>query len=336
MTDKQTQATTAFEEGKALFLNGEYESSANKLGEACQLFDELNGVLDPANGDVYFQYGEALLQHAIKQNTVLGQQASNNAATIEEQTNKVESSEVQSDNPLIQLNDAPQFVNEDEEEVEEAEEAEEEEEEDDFETAWDILDVARVIYEKSEDKETRLKLADVHLCLGDISLETEKFNDALTDYKKAIDLKQELLEEEDRQLAEAHYKYALALELSSDRTEEAVPELRKAIDVLKKRLALLKETDHKREIDEINEIIPDMELKIEELNTRQASEKEAEELLKSLLGIQSNPSSTTTHLPANDLNTLIKRKTETANDLSNLIKRKKEGEDASTKRAKLE
>jgi hypothetical protein len=45
----------------------------------------------------------------------------------------------------------------------------------DFETAWDILDVARVIFEKSDDKNTKLKLADVHLCLGDVSLETGEF-----------------------------------------------------------------------------------------------------------------------------------------------------------------
>lgn len=63
----------------------------------------------------------------------------------------------------------------DEEEEEEEEEEGGEPTEDDFETAWDILDVARVIFEKSEDKDTQLKLADVHLCLGDVSLETGKF-----------------------------------------------------------------------------------------------------------------------------------------------------------------
>lgn len=47
---------------------------------------------------------------------------------------------------------------------------------DDFETAWDILDIARVIFEKGKDKNTQLKLADVYLCLGDISLETGKKN----------------------------------------------------------------------------------------------------------------------------------------------------------------
>jgi hypothetical protein len=50
----------------------------------------------------------------------------------------------------------------------------------DFETAWDILDVARVIFEKSNDNDTKLKLADVHLCLGDVSLETGKTTQSLS------------------------------------------------------------------------------------------------------------------------------------------------------------
>lgn len=59
-----------------------------------------------------------------------------------------------------------------EEEDDDAEDAEAAD--DDFETAWDILDIARVIFEKGQDKNTQLKLADVHLCLGDVSLETGK------------------------------------------------------------------------------------------------------------------------------------------------------------------
>lgn len=68
----------------------------------------------------------------------------------------------------------PDFTTKVEEESDEEEEEEGEggNADEDFETAWDILDVARVIFEKGEDKDTKLKLADVHLCLGDVSLET--------------------------------------------------------------------------------------------------------------------------------------------------------------------
>ena len=80
---------------------------------------------------------------------------------------------VGSSNPLVQLGDMPDFTKPDEEEDDEEEEEEEGGNADeDFETAWDILDVARVIFEKGTDKETKLNLADVHLCLGDVSLET--------------------------------------------------------------------------------------------------------------------------------------------------------------------
>lgn len=80
----------------------------------------------------------------------------------------------------FQFEDEAPAEEEEEEEEEKQQEKEEEggetpaeeAEEDDFETAWDVLDVARVIFEKGEDKESKLKLADVHLCLADLSAET--------------------------------------------------------------------------------------------------------------------------------------------------------------------
>lgn len=46
--------------------------------------------------------------------------------------------------------------------------------EDDFNAAWEVLDLARAIYNKNkdEDEEVKLKLADTYITLGDISLET--------------------------------------------------------------------------------------------------------------------------------------------------------------------
>ena len=108
----------------------------------------------------------------------------------------------------------------------------------------------------------------------------EKFNEALSDYEKAIEIKQSVLEDDNRELAEAHYKYALALEFSTEKADQALPELQKAVNVLKKRISNLEaggdggkgkgkgkatDVDEKalEEIKEINELIPDMELKVE-------------------------------------------------------------------------
>ena len=69
----------------------------------------------------------------------------------------------------------------------EAEEKEEEDDEDDddpdaepeddFNAAWEVLDLARALYEKrkDEDEETKLKLADTYIALGDVSLETGSY-----------------------------------------------------------------------------------------------------------------------------------------------------------------
>lgn len=56
---------------------------------------------------------------------------------------------------------------------EEEEEDDEAEPEDDFNAAWEVLDLARAIYEKQDQSdEVKLKLAEVFVTLGDVSLET--------------------------------------------------------------------------------------------------------------------------------------------------------------------
>ena len=61
-------------------------------------------------------------------------------------------------------------------EEEDDEEGEDPEPEDDFNAAWEVLDLARAIYDKqkeeSGDEEVKLKLADTYIALGDVSLET--------------------------------------------------------------------------------------------------------------------------------------------------------------------
>ncbi len=62
------------------------------------------------------------------------------------------------------------------EEEEGGQEEEDGEPEDDFNAAWEVLDLARAIYDKQAveegDEEVKLKLADTYIALGDVSLET--------------------------------------------------------------------------------------------------------------------------------------------------------------------
>lgn len=114
----------------------------------------------------------------------------------------------------------------------------------------------------------------------------EKFDQALPDYRKALEIKKELLDQGDRQLAEAHYKLALALEFSTNEGDQAGEEIKNAIQVLKKRIESIQAdtskdeedvkgkgkaattpaaADDNKEVKEIKQLIVDMEEKVNQL-----------------------------------------------------------------------
>ncbi|KAL8874140.1 MAG: hypothetical protein Q9174_000478 [Haloplaca sp. 1 TL-2023] len=115
---------------------------------------------------------------------------------------------------------------------------EEPEEEDDFANAFEVLDLARILLlKKLHDEEAQSqgqqehdpstaaiagkvrqlkeRLADTHDLQAEISLEGERFPNAVLDLRAALDLKKELFPRESSLIAEAHYKLSLALEFSS-------------------------------------------------------------------------------------------------------------------------
>ena len=116
--------------------------------------------------------------------------------------------------------------------AEEDEEDIEQDEQDDLELAWETLDTARVIYSKMESEDAKISLGDVHMLLGDVSLESgklnltsiENFDQAASDFEEALEIKSKILDADDRELAEAHYKLALAYEYT-EHFKEAVEEV---------------------------------------------------------------------------------------------------------------
>lgn len=182
------------------------------------------------------------------------------------------------------------------------------EEEDDFATAYEILDLARVCLEKqveeiadknpSKLRSIQEKLADTYDLQAEISLENEKFLEAVGDTKKCAALKDELYPSTSQLVAEAHYKVSLALEFASvsafreaqakeetgskssiEKPEvdekmraEAAEETAIAVSSCKGRLAKEKEkleglegvakTKQEAEIKEVEEIIEEMEARV--------------------------------------------------------------------------
>ncbi|KAL8779867.1 MAG: hypothetical protein Q9213_006737 [Squamulea squamosa] len=115
------------------------------------------------------------------------------------------------------------------------------EEEDDFANAFEVLDLARILLlkrleeeevEKPDRVQTKFnpsgtirelqeRLADTYDLQAEISLEGERFANAVGDLRAALDLKTRLFPKDSCLVAEAHYKLSLALEFSSVTQEKA-------------------------------------------------------------------------------------------------------------------
>ncbi len=139
-----------------------------------------------------------------------------------------------------------------------APEEEQEEQEDDFANAFEVLDLARVLFKarlqqlqdqasaaadkgKSvdsnqdplEERTVKERIADIHDLQAEIALEGERFSNAVVDLKGALALKEELFPSESPVLAECHYKLSLALEFSSvtqQRDKDGNPEGEAKVD----------------------------------------------------------------------------------------------------------
>ncbi|OCH84619.1 hypothetical protein OBBRIDRAFT_798927 [Obba rivulosa] len=242
----------SLELAKRAFALRKYEQAVDHYATALELMTQKQGEDAPEIADVYFQYGKALLENAIAQSGVLGKEQTEDTvlsaaedATPEGSSRKFLSfsGDADDDDAVDLFAEATNAVDEADPDAEGEDEEVDGEPEDDFNAAWEVLDLARAIYEKQqdEDDEVKLKLADTYIALGDVSLETEKFDQAITDYTAALTLKNELLPLSSRQIAEAHYKLSIVLDLTSGRLGDAISHASLALESVEARLAELRD-----------------------------------------------------------------------------------------------
>jgi HAT1-interacting factor 1 len=125
------------------------------------------------------------------------------------------------------------FADSDSDEENEEDHVQSDEDDDDFSNAFEVLDLARILLLRKLDdientndspqlfdtsvkvKQIKERVADVYDLQAEISLEGERFVDAVADLKSSLELKESLLPLEDPSVAECHYKLSLALEFSA-------------------------------------------------------------------------------------------------------------------------
>ncbi|KFY28970.1 hypothetical protein V493_02626 [Pseudogymnoascus sp. VKM F-4281 (FW-2241)] len=242
--------------GTSHYAQRQYTEAADLFARAAELQAELNGEMDPANAEVLFLYGRSLFKVGQGKSDVLGGRAGGEKkkkegvktkkeegagmAVIVEGAEKAEEKveEAGDKKPLFQFTGDENFEDSDEDEDADAE-GEEEEEDDELATAFEVLDLARVLFtrrleelaaapdadagkgkeadegDSSLTRHVKERIADTHDLLAEIALESERFPSAVADFKAALGLKKELYEKASEVIAEAHYKLSLALEFAS-------------------------------------------------------------------------------------------------------------------------
>ncbi|KAJ1730258.1 hypothetical protein LPJ61_003111 [Coemansia biformis] len=288
------------EKGTRAFALSDWEEAIENFGELSSITEQTFGSESPRYADCLVMYGRALLQHAIEQSALLAQRTLAEAAAGnlgkggdgdaapakaninfegEPDFRQIESMEhadsgVDEAGPSSgdkQAEDEGAAANGAAADGDESGEDGEGDEQDDFAAAWDVLDLARVIQEKETDGKSRLKYAETLMLLGDVSMESENFAQAVRDFGAALDVKQQLLGDDSRELAELYYKVALAHEYNLDSASalELMPNVQR---ILGNRLRIVEGSDKqedKDEADTLHEVLAEVAAKIEEWRSPQ-------------------------------------------------------------------
>lgn len=267
--DKRAQLDDLIARAAAKDATKDHNLASELYSQATELQAELNGELAPENADLLYSYGKSLYNVAVGKSDVLGSKVAGepqgqsgaapaapapatSAGSASTSQNLVADaisssmaknakpakggntqSEATESKPYFQFTGDENFVDSDSDD-EENDEAGDEEDEDDFANAFEVLDLARILYLKrletaeessgAKGKSTELpadvkhikeRLADTYDLQAEISLEAERFSDAVTDLRTALDLQYSLFPFEDPSIAECHYKLSLALEFAS-------------------------------------------------------------------------------------------------------------------------
>ncbi|XP_031825070.1 nuclear autoantigenic sperm protein isoform X2 [Sarcophilus harrisii] len=339
--------------GQKHLVMGDIPAAVNAFQEAASLLGKKYGETANECGEAFFYYGKSLLELARMENGVLGN-ALDGVPVDEDGERTEDQSMVESTDNVEETEGSEEEDKENEREAEEPGndsklENKENEDEDigNLELAWDMLDLAKIIFKRQETKEAQLNAAQAHLKLGEVSVESENYSQAIEEFQACLALQQNYLEAHDRLLAETHYQLGLAYSYNSQ-YGEAVAQFTKSVDVIEKRLAMLSErikatetpsAEDEKEVEELKELLPEIKEKIEDAKESQSSGNVAELALKATL-VQAASGFTSSSGSSSASGIAARRPTDGAattssncvTDISHLVRKKRKPEEESPRK----
>ncbi|XP_073726364.1 nuclear autoantigenic sperm protein isoform X2 [Misgurnus anguillicaudatus] len=238
---------------------------------------------------------------AEKSNGVNEASEKKDAAGSSEVTEKTEKEDETTENP--DGNDEPmeeaggddEDDDDDEEEGDDANDKESEEDEvGNLQLAWEMLEVAKVIYKRKESKEDQLMAAQIYLKLGEVGAESGNYSQSLEDFHECLALQLKHLPSHSRLLAETHYQLGTTYNYTTQYSK-AIEHFNNSIKVIESRLSILQETidkaegaeaaqEEKNELEELKQLLPEIKEKIEDAKECQRTAATASAEIHQTLG----------------------------------------------------
>ncbi|KAM4548325.1 nuclear autoantigenic sperm protein isoform 2-T2 [Odontesthes bonariensis] len=344
--DVMEEAKKLIGTGKRHLVMGDVVSAVGVFQDACGMLATKYGDTADECGEAFFLCGKSLLELARMENSVLG----NALEGVPEESEEEE----QPSNPNIEsANNLDDDDDDDDDEDEEGNGQDKEEEEvGNLQLAWEMLEVAKVIYKRQEGKEDQLMAAQAYLRLGEVSAESGNYPQALDDFQECLALQLKHLPPHNRLLAETHYHVATTL-CYMDQYSQAIQHYNSSIKVIEARLAMLQEiidavegddgaAEEENELEELRLLLPDIREKVEDAKESQRTASAASQAIQQTLGGASTstfpcenggPSSSTaafgatTQIPVKTCESASSSKA--VSDISHLVRKKRKPEEGS-------
>ncbi|KAL1022747.1 hypothetical protein UPYG_G00031810 [Umbra pygmaea] len=238
-----------------------------------------------------------------------------------------------------------------------AEDKESEEEVGNLQLAWEMLEVAKVIYKRKENKEDQLMAAQAYLKLGEVGAESGNYTAALDDFQDCLALQLKYLSPDSRLLAETHYQLGMTY-CYTGQYSQAIQQYGNSVKVLESRVAMLQEIidkaegeheakEEKTELEEIKQLLPDIAEKVEDAKESQRTAGTASMAIQQTLAGASTSSASTSAFVENGgpssssaafgasqvsvRSAADATASKSASDISHLVRKKRKTEDSPLK-----
>ncbi|XP_045543735.1 histone-binding protein N1/N2 isoform X5 [Salmo salar] len=266
--DVMAEAKKLIGAGNRHLVMGDVVSAVNVFQEACGMLAERYGDTADECGEAFFLCGKSLLELARMENTVLGDALEGVPEGSSEEGEKQENSKFES---------ADNLDDDDDDEGEgTAEDKESEEEVGNLQLAWEMLEVAKVIYKRKANEADQLMAAQAYLKLGEVGAESGNYPAAVEDFQDCLALQMKHLPPHSRLLAETHYQLGMTY-CYTGQYSQAIQHYSSSVKVIEGRLAMLQEVldkgengaEGKTELEELKLLLPDIAEKVEDAKESQ-------------------------------------------------------------------